>query len=92
MQSLISQDPRAGKARKNTVIEFVRVKRESAIQEKERKLPDKPKKEEPPPPPDLDFSAPDQSAGESMSIAASSTGHRRPKGVRTHPFCWANLN
>ena len=74
MQSLISQDPRAGKARKNTVIEFVRVKRDSQIQEKERKLPDKPKKEEPPPPPDLDFSAPDNTASESMSIAASGIG------------------
>jgi protein TonB len=71
MQSLISQDARVGESRKNKVIEFVRVKRESTIQEKERKLPDKPKKEEPPPPPQLDFSTPDQSAGETMSIASS---------------------
>ena len=72
MQSLISQDARLGNSRKNKVIEFVRIKRDSSIQEKERKLPDKPKKEEPPPPPDLDFSAPDQSSGETMSIASSS--------------------
>ena len=71
MQSLISQDPRVDEGRKNKVIEFVRVKRDSMTQEKERKLPDKPKKEEPPPPPQLDFSAPDDSAGETMSIAAS---------------------
>ncbi len=71
MQSLISQDPRVDEGRKNKVIEFVRVKRDSMTQEKERKLPDKPKKEEPPPPPQLDFSAPDDSTGETMSIAAS---------------------
>jgi protein TonB len=71
MQSLISQPATVGDARKNKVIEFVRVKRESAIQEKERKLPDKPKKEEPPPPPELDFSSPEESTGETMSIASS---------------------
>lgn len=71
MQSLISQDARLGDTRKNKVIEFVRVRRDSAIQEKERELPDKPKKEEPPPPPELDFSAPDTATGETMSIAAS---------------------
>jgi protein TonB len=72
MQSLISQDARLGKTSKNKVIEFVRVKQDSAIQEKQRELPDKPKKEEPPPPPDLDFSAPEDATGETMSIAASS--------------------
>ncbi len=71
MQSLISQDPSVGEKRKNKSIEFVRIKRESTLQEKERKLPDKPKKEEPPPPPQLDFSTPDDAAGETMSIAAS---------------------
>jgi len=71
MQSLISQDAKFGEARKNKAIDFVRVRHDSAIQEKERKLPDKPKKEEPPPPPDLDFSAPENSTGETMSIAAS---------------------
>ncbi len=71
MQSLISQDPNVGKKRKHKSIEFVRVKRESTLQEKERKLPDKPKKEEPPPPPQLDFSTPDEASGETMSIAAS---------------------
>lgn len=71
MQALISQPPNVNDARKNKVIEFVRIKRDSTVAEKERKLPDKPKKEEPPPPPDLNFSTPDASSGDTMSIAAS---------------------
>ena len=71
MQSLIGQDAKIGETRKNPVIEYVRVKRDTSVQEKERELPDKPKSEEPPPPPELNFSAPDQSTGETMSIAAS---------------------
>jgi protein TonB len=50
-----------------SLIEFVRLKKESDLETKKRKMPDKKEPEEPPPPPDLSMSRsqmPDQDLGE----------------------------
>lgn len=63
MQSLIlGKDARVG-TEGGSLIEFIRLKKDSELEEKKRKMPEKEEQEEPPPPPDLDFSksaAPDQ--------------------------------
>jgi len=51
-------------------IEFVRVKRESALQTKKRELPELEKPDEPPPPPNLDLSDSFDSADGSLDISA----------------------
>jgi len=51
-------------------IEFVRVKRESALQTKKRELPELEKPDEPPPPPNLDLSDSSDSADGSLAISA----------------------
>ena len=59
---ILGQDVKLGKEGGN-LIEFVRLKKDSELMEKKRKMPDKEEPEEPPPPPELDLSkstAPDQ--------------------------------
>jgi protein TonB len=53
MQALIlGQDLKLGEA-SGTMIDFVRLKKESELETKKRKMPDKKEPDEPPPPPDL---------------------------------------
>jgi protein TonB len=60
MQALISMEKEGwDKALRGGVIEFVRLKRESDLELKKRKLPEKtPPKEQPPPPPDMNLAPP----------------------------------
>lgn len=57
------------------LIEFVRLKRDTETQEKERKLPEPQRPDEPPPPPEIDLSpnlAPDQEVTNVMPVADTS--------------------
>jgi protein TonB len=67
MQALISMTGSGlDESVRGQVIDFVRLKRESALELKKRKMPEKQRPEEPPPPPDLDLSRaarPDQDVG-----------------------------
>jgi protein TonB len=67
MQALIlGKDMKLGEAG-GTMIDFVRLKKESELETKKRKMPDKKEPEEPPPPPDLSMartSKPSQEMGE----------------------------
>lgn len=63
MHRLIAMgDAEIKEAVKGRVIDFVRVKREPTVEEKQRELPDKPPDTDQPPPPELDMSAPDVTA------------------------------
>ncbi len=67
MQALIlGKDMKLGEAG-GTMIDFVRLKKESELETKKRKMPDKKEPEEPPPPPDLSMARtnkPSQDMGE----------------------------
>jgi protein TonB len=67
MQALIlGKDMKLGEAG-GTMIDFVRLKKESELETKKRKMPDKKEPEEPPPPPDLSMARsnkPSQEMGE----------------------------
>jgi protein TonB len=67
MQALIlGKDTKLGEA-SGTMIDFVRLKKESEVETKKRKMPEKKEPEEPPPPPDLRMSRsskPSQEMGE----------------------------
>jgi periplasmic protein TonB len=56
MQALISTEMKLDESKHGRVIDFVRLKREEVVEEKERKLPNKKPPEEPPPPPDINLS------------------------------------
>jgi protein TonB len=73
MQTLISMSGSGlGEARHGGAIEFVRLKRDSELELKKRKLPDKaPPKEQPPPPPDLNLSP---ASAESTGVLALAVG------------------
>ncbi|MDH3518943.1 MAG: energy transducer TonB [Myxococcales bacterium] len=71
MQALIGVKFELDESMRGRVIDFVRLKRESEIEEKERKLPDKKPPEEPPPPPDLNLAQnlrPDSDMGEVIPL------------------------
>ncbi|MCS5635169.1 MAG: energy transducer TonB [Myxococcota bacterium] len=71
MQYLISMgSERGANIRKGQVIEFVRLKRDTAAQTRKRELPKKEKPPEPPPPPELQMSQNDAPDANSMAIAA----------------------
>ncbi len=71
MQYLISMgSERGANIRKGQVIEFVRLKRDSATQTRKRELPKKEKPPEPPPPPELQMSQTDAPDADAMAIAA----------------------
>jgi len=71
MQYLISMgSERGADIRKGQVIEFVRLKRDTATQTRKRELPKKEKPPEPPPPPELQMSQNDAPDANSMAIAA----------------------
>jgi len=71
MQFLISMgSERGANIRKGQVIEFVRLKRDTATQTRKRELPKKEKPPEPPPPPELQMSQTDAPDANSMAIAA----------------------
>ncbi len=73
MQLLISMGSGRGTdIDKGRVIEFVRIKRDSDLQERKRELPKKEKPPEPPPPPDLQMSSPESADSGEMAIAAPS--------------------
>ena len=57
---------------KGRVIEFVRLRKESEMELKKRKLPDKTPPEEEPPPPDLDLSDTPKPGQDALAIAAPS--------------------
>jgi protein TonB len=59
-------------SKKGRLIEFVRLKRESDLELKKRKLPEKQEAEEEPPPPDLDLSSTPRPDQGTMAIAAPS--------------------
>ncbi len=56
MHTLIAMGEMTLDEKSRTLIDFVRLKKDSEAQQKERKLPDKEKPEEPPPPPELNLS------------------------------------
>ncbi|MDE0885127.1 MAG: energy transducer TonB [Myxococcota bacterium] len=71
MQYLISMgSERGADIRKGQVIEFVRLKRDSATQTRKRELPKKEQPPEPPPPPKLQMSKTDAPDPNAMAIAA----------------------
>jgi periplasmic protein TonB len=71
MQFLISMgSERGADIRKGQVIEFVRLKRDTATQTRKRELPKKEKPPEPPPPPELQMSQTDAPDPNAMAIAA----------------------
>ncbi len=80
MQALIlSEGGELGEAT-GSLIEFVRLKKESELETKKRKMPEKKEPEEPPPPPDLSMSRsqmPDQDLGEmafAIDVGVDMTG------------------
>ena len=75
MQYLISMgSERGANIRKGQVIEFVRLKRDTATQTRKRELPKKEKPPEPPPPPELQMSQTDAPDANAMAIAAPDLG------------------
>ncbi|MBW1683525.1 MAG: energy transducer TonB [Deltaproteobacteria bacterium] len=73
MQFLISM--KSGlydESKRGRVVDFVRLKRESELEVKKRKLPEKQEREEEPPPPDIDFSATPRPGQQTLAIAAPS--------------------
>ena len=74
MQALIGVEGTVDETKNLKVVDFVRLKRESQVERKERKLPSKKAPEEAPPPPALQFASggrPDQAGGEPMPIMDS---------------------
>lgn len=70
MQFLISMEStKLDDAKRGRLIEFVRLKRESELELKDRRLPEKREKEEQPPPPDMDLSATPKPGQEALAIA-----------------------
>ena len=71
MQFLIGMEG-AGldEVKRGRLIEFVRLKRESELELKKRRLPQKKEREEQPPPPDLNLSATPKPGQETLAIAA----------------------
>ena len=57
-------------SKKGHVVEFVRLKKESELELKKRKLPQKKGREEEPPPPDIDLSSTPKPTQEAMAFAA----------------------
>lgn len=71
MQFLISMgSDRGADIKKGQVIEFVRLKRDTATQTRKRELPKKEKPPEPPPPPELQMSQTDAPDANAMAISA----------------------
>jgi protein TonB len=71
MQFLISMgNDRGADIKKGQVIEFVRLKRDTATQTRKRELPKKEKPPEPPPPPELQMSQTDAPDANAMAISA----------------------
>jgi protein TonB len=71
MQFLISMgNDRGADIKKGQVIEFVRLKRDTATQTRKRELPKKEKPPEPPPPPELQMSQTDAPDSNAMAIFA----------------------
>jgi protein TonB len=74
MQALIGVEGSVDETKNLKVVDFVRLKRESQVERKERKLPSKKAPEEAPPPPPLQFASgprPDQGDGDPMPIMDS---------------------
>ena len=94
MQLLISMGSgRGADISKGNVIEFVRIKRESALQEKKRKLPKKEKPPEPPPPPDLQMSSPDSAdSGEMAEVREAHVDHFASVIGRPPHFYFYSMN
>jgi protein TonB len=70
MQFLISMESaELDDVKRGRLIEFVRLKRESDLELKKRRLPQKQEKEEQPPPPDLNLSATPKPGQETLAIA-----------------------
>jgi protein TonB len=75
MQALIGVEGELDEAARRRVIDFVRLKQESELETKKRKLPDKKPPEEPPPPPDLNLAQntrPDLDTGNVVPVFDSS--------------------
>jgi protein TonB len=75
MQALIGVEGSLDESARRRVIDFVRLKQESEIETKKRKLPDKKPPEEPPPPPDLNLAQntrPDLDTGNVLPVFDSS--------------------
>jgi len=74
MQYLISMGSgKADLSKGGGVIQFVRLKHESELELRKRKLPEKHKQEEEPPPPELQLAKPEGPQAGEMAIAAPST-------------------
>jgi len=74
MQALIGVEGSIDQSKNLKVVDFVRLKRESPVERKERKLPSKKAPEQAPPPPNLQFATgprPEEGAGEPMPIMDS---------------------
>jgi protein TonB len=74
MQALIGVEGSVDESKALKVVDFVRLKRESPVERRERKLPSKKAPERAPPPPNLQLSTgprPDSGAGEPMPIMDS---------------------
>lgn len=72
MQALIGVEGRLDESLAGRVVEFVRLKRDSELELKKRKMPDRQKPDEAPPPPPLDLSRaarPGQDIGSGVAIA-----------------------
>jgi protein TonB len=71
MQFLISMEGTGpDDAKRGRLIEFVRLKRDSDLELKDRRLPEKKEQEEQPPPPDMNLSATPKPGQETLAIAA----------------------
>jgi protein TonB len=71
MQALIGVEGQLDESSRGRVVDFVRLKKESDVEVKKRKLPDKKPPEEEPPPPDLNLSEssrPDQAMGDVIPV------------------------
>jgi protein TonB len=74
MQALVGVEGQLDESVNRRVVDFVRLKRDSATEEKKREPPKKKQKEDTPPPPDLNLSQnnrPDSNVGETMAIMGS---------------------
>ena len=81
MQALISMGvAEAERAFVGQVIEFVRLKRDSQVDLKKRRLPDKAPPEEEPPPPELDLSRPER-PDQNLDAMSIAMGHQVDIGV-----------
>ena len=74
MQALIGVDMQLDESVRGRIVDFVRLKRDSAVEEKKREPPKKKQKEDTPPPPALNLSQnsrPDSNVGDAMAIMGS---------------------